>query len=106
MKSACGYNCSTKLEIMEGPVKLSGGGFTPLHVTAGVGYVLYFICNWNTESEDFGKLIRICYVWAASNAGVSFPLFEFPKKNNSSSSRHSDSSNLRIPLQHRRQDSS
>ena len=50
MKSACGYNCSTKLEIMEGPVELSGGGFTPLHVTAGAGYVLHFICNWRTES--------------------------------------------------------
>ena len=79
MKSACGYNCTTKLEIMEGPIELSGGGFTPLHVTAGAGYVLHFIRNWRTESEDLGKIIRICYAWAASNAGVSFPLFESPE---------------------------
>ena len=30
--------------------------------------------------EDLGKIIRICYAWVASNAGVSFPLFESPKR--------------------------
>ena len=40
---------------------------------------MYFIRNWRTETEDLGKVIRICYAWTASNAGVSFPLFEKPE---------------------------
>ena len=79
IKSICGYNKTTKLEILEAPLELSGGGFTPLHVTAGAGYVLHFIRNWRTETENLGKMIRICYAWSAANAGVSFPLFESPE---------------------------
>ena len=80
MKSACRYSCTIKFEIMESSVKLSGGGLTPLHVTAGAGYILHIIWNWRTESEDLAKIIQICYTWAASNARVTFPLFKLPKK--------------------------
>ena len=41
--------------------------------------MLHFIRNWRTGTEDLGKIIRICYAWSASNAGVSFPIFERPE---------------------------
>ena len=77
--SVCGFNRNTKKEILQGHTELSGGGFTPLHATASAAYVLHFIRNWRTGTEDLGKIIRICYAWSASNAGVSFPLFERPE---------------------------
>ena len=63
---------------MEAKIELSGGGFTPLHVTASASSVMHFVRNWRTEEEDLGKLIRITYAHAQYNAGVSFSLFERP----------------------------
>ena len=63
--SVCGFNRNTKKEILQGPTKLSGGGFTPLHATVSAAYVLHIIRNWQTGTEDLGKIIRICYAWSA-----------------------------------------
>jgi hypothetical protein len=60
---------------------LSGGGFTPLHVTAGTGYVTHFLKNWRTPEEDIGKKLCIVYAWNSYQAGVSFPLLEHPDVN-------------------------
>ena len=79
--AASGYNRNTKKVNLQAPSELSGGSFTPLHVTASASYVLHFIRNWRSKTEKLGKVIRICYAWAAANAGVFFPLFEFPDTN-------------------------
>ena len=63
---------------MEAPIKLSGGGFTPLHVIASTLSLMHFVQNWRTAVEDLGKLIMITYARAQYNAGVSFSLFERP----------------------------
>ena len=59
--SACRFNRNTKREILQAPTELSGGGSTPLHVTASAVYVHHFIRNWRTQTKDLGKVIRICY---------------------------------------------
>lgn len=64
---------------MEVPIKLFGGGFTPIHGTASESSVMHFVCNWRTEEEGIGKIIRCTYTRAQYNAGVSFSLFERPK---------------------------
>ncbi|OEU11291.1 hypothetical protein FRACYDRAFT_246405 [Fragilariopsis cylindrus CCMP1102] len=74
----CGFNRNTSRALLAGPVSLGGGGFTPLKVTAGAGYVTHFLKNWRTQTEDIGKHLRICYTWAILQAGVTFPLFEQP----------------------------
>ena len=64
---------------MAAPTELSGAGFTPLHVIASSGYVIHFIKNWRTETEQLGKTIRICYAWSQANACVSFSLLSNPE---------------------------
>ena len=76
----CGFNRNTSRAVLAGPIELSGGGFTPLHVTAGTGYVTHFLKNWRTPAEDIGKQLRIVYAWTSYQAGVSFPLLENPDK--------------------------
>ena len=74
----CGFNQNTSKAILEAPIELSGGGFTPLHVTESASSVMHFIRNWWNEEEDLGKIIRCTYTRAQYNAGVSFSLFEQP----------------------------
>jgi hypothetical protein len=64
--------------VLSGPIELGGGCFTPLYVTAGSGYVLHFLKNWRTSTEDIGKQLRITCAWSAFQAGVYFPLLEEP----------------------------
>ncbi|OEU21556.1 hypothetical protein FRACYDRAFT_235180 [Fragilariopsis cylindrus CCMP1102] len=75
----CGFNRNTARAVLAGPIELGGGGFTPLKVTAGAGYVTHFLKNWRTITEDIGKHTRIVYAWTAYQAGVTFPLFEDTK---------------------------
>ena len=75
----CGFNRNTSRAVLAGPIELAGGGFTPLHVTAGTGYVTHFLKNWRTPDEDIGKQLRIVYAWTSYQAGVSFPLLERPE---------------------------
>ena len=63
---------------MHGPTELAGGGFTPLRVTAGSGYVIHFMKNWRTGNEIIGGAMRIVYQWYQSHAGTTFPLLEQP----------------------------
>jgi hypothetical protein len=77
--AACGFNRNTSRAVLAGPISLSGGGFTPLKVVAGTGYVMHFLKNWRTKTEDIGKHIRIVYAWTTWQAGISFPLFERPE---------------------------
>ena len=73
IRAMCGFNRNTSKAILEAPIELSGGGFTPFHVTANALSMMHFIRNWRTEEEDLGKIIRCTY-----DAGVSFSLFEKP----------------------------
>jgi hypothetical protein len=41
----CGFNRNTSRAVLTGPIELGGGGFTPLKVTAGTGYVNRFLKN-------------------------------------------------------------
>lgn len=81
IKAMCGFNRNTSKAIMEAQIELSGGGFSPLHVTASASSVMHFMQNWRTEEEDLGKLIRITYARAQYNTGVSFSLFKRPDVN-------------------------
>ena len=63
---------------MAAPIELGGAGFIPMKVAAKIGYVQYFIKNWQTPEEELGKLVRIVYSWAVDCAGVMFPLLELP----------------------------
>ena len=36
--------------------------------------------NWKTVIENIGKQLQITYAWSAFQAGVSFPLLEYPLK--------------------------
>jgi hypothetical protein len=35
----CGFNINTARAVLAAPIELGGGGFTPLYVTTGTGYV-------------------------------------------------------------------
>jgi hypothetical protein len=59
----CGFNRNTSRAVLAAPIELGGGGFTPLYVTAGTGYVTHFLKNWRTPTEDIGKQLRIVYAW-------------------------------------------
>jgi hypothetical protein len=74
--AACGYNRNTSRAVLAGPEELSGGGFTPLKVLAGSGYVLHFLKNWRTPSEDIGKTLRIVFAWTTYQAGITIPILE------------------------------
>jgi len=76
----CGFNRNTSRAVLAGPIELGGGGFTPLKVTAGTGYVNHFLKNWRSNTEDIGKQLRILYIWTVLQAGVSFPLLEQPEQ--------------------------
>jgi hypothetical protein len=76
----CGYNRNTARAVLAGPIELGGGGFTPLYVTAGTGYVTHFLKNWRTPTEDIGKQVRIVYAWTAYQAGVTYPILEHPER--------------------------
>jgi hypothetical protein len=76
----CGFNRNTLRAVLAGPIELGGGGFTPLYVTAGSGYVTHFLKNWRTPTEDIGKQLRIVYAWTAYQSGVTFPLLECPER--------------------------
>jgi hypothetical protein len=77
----CGFNRNTSRAVLGGPIELGGGGFTPLKVTAGTGYVTHFLKNWRSTTEDIGKQLRILYIWTVLQAGVTFPLLEQPGTN-------------------------
>jgi hypothetical protein len=74
--AACGYNRNTSRAVLAGPEELSGGGFTPLKVIAGTGYVLHFLKNWRTPSEDIGKTLRIVFAWTMYQTGITIPILE------------------------------
>jgi hypothetical protein len=76
----CGFNRNTSRAALDGPIELGGGGFTPLYVTAGTGYVTHFLKNWRTPTEDIGKQLRIVYAWTAYQAGVAYPYLEHPER--------------------------
>ena len=78
IKAVCDLNQNTFMAIMEAPLELSGGGFTPLRVTASALFVIHFVQNWRTAEANLGKLIRITYARAQYNDGVSFSLFKRP----------------------------
>ena len=79
--AACGYNRKTSRAVLAGPEELSGGGFTPLLAIAGTGYVLHFLKNWRTPTEDIGKTLRIVYAWTSYQAGITTPLLEQTETN-------------------------
>ena len=60
----CGFNQNTSKVILGAPIELSGGSFTPLHVTASALFVMNFIRNWRTEEEDLEKIIQCTYARA------------------------------------------
>jgi predicted oxidoreductase len=66
--------------VLVAPIKLGGGGFTPLYVTAGTGYITHFLKNWRTPTEDIGEQLRIVYAWYAYQSGVSYPVLEYPDR--------------------------
>jgi hypothetical protein len=76
----CGFNRNTSRAVLAAPIELGGGGFTPLYVTAGTGYVTHFLKNWRTPTEDIGKQLRIVYAWYAYQSGVSYPVLEHPDR--------------------------
>ena len=74
----CGYNRKTSRKVLQGPLSLGGGGFTPLYATALAGSIMHFLKNWRSPTEQIGKVTQAVYAWAQANAGVSFSLFEKP----------------------------
>ena len=74
--SKCGYNRNTARAILQGPKELGGGGFVPLQVVAGTGYVTHFLKHWRTPTEDAGKIIRIVMAWTQYQSGVSYPILQ------------------------------
>jgi hypothetical protein len=76
----CGFNRNTSRAVLAGPIELGGGGLAPLYVTAGTGYVTHFLKNWRTPTEDIGKQLRIVYAWTSYQAGVAYPLLEYPEQ--------------------------
>jgi hypothetical protein len=76
----CGYNRNTARAVLAGPIELGGGRFTPLYVTAGTGYVIHFLKNWRTPTEDIGKQLQIVYAWTVYQSGVTYPILEHPER--------------------------
>jgi hypothetical protein len=75
-----GFNRNTSRAVLATPIELGGGGFTPLYVTAGTGYVTHFLKNWRTSTEDTGKQVQIVYAWYAYQSGVAYPVLEQPDR--------------------------
>ena len=60
------------------PLDMGGAGFVPLRIYAYSGWIIHFIKNWRTPSEELGKFLCILFAWAIENAGVSFLILEKP----------------------------
>ena len=63
---------------LNAPKHLGSAGFTPLQAEAGAGYVLHFITHWRCQHEDASRAVRIVSAWSQYQAGVSFPILEYP----------------------------
>ena len=79
----CGYNRTTKREIIYGPACLGGANFRSLYTIQGTGQVQAFIKYWRTPSQA-GKLLRVAVAWTqlAIGTGTSFlsdPTTEIPQ---------------------------
>ena len=75
----CGFNRNTKKEILYGPLHLGGASFRPLWVQQGIGQVTMFLRHWRKNSQA-GQLSRIALAWFQVQAGVSFPILEYPSR--------------------------
>ena len=52
----CGYNRKTSRKVLQGPLSLGGGGFTPLYTTALAGSIMHFLKNWRSPTKQIGKV--------------------------------------------------
>jgi hypothetical protein len=55
----CGFNRNTSRAVLAAPIELGGGGFSPLYVTAGTGYVTHFLKNWRTNYKYYMRGMHI-----------------------------------------------
>jgi len=76
MVSHCGFNRSTKKEILFGPKHWGGAEFVHLCDLQGFGQIAYFIKSWRSPATEQGKMLRIALHWAQFCAGTSRPIME------------------------------
>ena len=76
----CGFNRHTKKEILYGPLDLGGASFRSLWIQQGIGQVHLFMRQWGRKNTQGGKLSRIALSWFQVQAGVSFPILEYPNR--------------------------
>ena len=66
----CGFNRTTKKEILYGPLDLGGACFRDLYVEQVIGQVQLFMRNWRAGTVA-GKLLRIAVSWFQQQIGTS-----------------------------------
>ena len=76
----CGYNRTTKKEILYGPLELGGACFRDLYVQQGIGQIGLFMRNWRSGTTA-GKLLRIAVSWFQLQVGTSVSILADVKTN-------------------------
>ena len=76
--SASGYNRNMARALIEAPLDMGGAGFVLLRIYAYSGWIIHFIKNWRTPSEELRKFLCISYAWVMENVEVSFPILKKP----------------------------
>lgn len=66
----CDYNSNTAYKIYHAPIELEGTGFLLIRASAGYGYIVYFLNNWQTPTEYVGTSFRIVVAWSQYQAGT------------------------------------
>ena len=71
----CGFNRTTKREIIFGPLELGGANFRHLYHQQGLGQIQLFIKHWRSQTQA-GKLLQIALHWFQQAVGISTPILE------------------------------
>jgi hypothetical protein len=75
----CGYNRTTKKDILFGPRVYGGAGFHHLYHRQGSQQVLYFLRHWRLQTH-IGKMLKCVLAWAQYSLGVSYPILEVTRE--------------------------
>ena len=55
--ASCNYNRNTARRLLQAPIELGGGGFTPLKAYAYYGIIMNLIKHWRTPNEEIGRIL-------------------------------------------------
>jgi hypothetical protein len=72
----CGYNRSTKKEILYGPMDYGGASFRPLYFQQGEGQIMSFLRHWRQRSLTGGLLRCAVASWTQMTAGISYSILQ------------------------------